>query len=112
VEVFLLEPRDAGAAGRQRWSALIGASRAPRPGSVLACEGGLRVLVSSDPSDAGGQADVELFGVADVSAWLEVHGRPPLPPYIRRSDDDPRLESDRKRYQTVFASQEIGRAHV
>lgn len=104
VEVFLLERREAGAAGRQRWSALIGASRAPRPGAVLECEGGLRVLVAGDPSEGAGQADVELSGVADVSAWLDAHGRPPLPPYIRRTDDDPRLASDRERYQTVFAS--------
>ncbi|HHN73973.1 MAG TPA: tRNA preQ1(34) S-adenosylmethionine ribosyltransferase-isomerase QueA, partial [Acidobacteria bacterium] len=34
---------------------------------------------------------------------IERHGRPPLPPYIRRDPDDPRLDDDRRRYQTVFA---------
>jgi len=36
---------------------------------------------------------------------LERVGRTPLPPYIRRSKDDPREGEDRGRYQTVYAEQ-------
>lgn len=43
---------------------------------------------------------VGLDGAA-VERFLEEQGRVPLPPYIRRDDD----ETDRDRYQTVFASQ-------
>src|SRR5690606_29020872 len=36
-----------------------------------------------------------------VEAWLEAQGHVPLPPYVRRSDD----EADGERYQTVFAKE-------
>ena len=36
---------------------------------------------------------------------LERVGRTPLPPYIRRGQDDPREAEDRGRYQTVYAEQ-------
>ena len=35
---------------------------------------------------------------------LEKIGRPPLPPYIKRENDDKRFEVDKTRYQTVFAN--------
>lgn len=38
--------------------------------------------------------------VSDLSERL---GKMPLPPYIRRSADDPRYAADNKRYQTVYA---------
>jgi S-adenosylmethionine:tRNA ribosyltransferase-isomerase len=44
----------------------------------------------------------ELFEIAldrDIVPFLEAHGQTPLPPYIVRAADD----SDRERYQTVFA---------
>lgn len=41
---------------------------------------------------------------AEVDAWLDRWGIIPLPPYIRRDDPKPAMESaDRDRYQTVFA---------
>lgn len=36
----------------------------------------------------------------------ERFGLPPLPPYIRRHEGDPRFEMDRVRYQTVYANPE------
>ena len=42
-----------------------------------------------------------------LEKYLEEHGRMPLPPYIQRKQEDTlsTLEQDRKRYQTVYASQ-------
>jgi S-adenosylmethionine:tRNA ribosyltransferase-isomerase len=40
---------------------------------------------------------------ATLDELLEHHGRMPLPPYIHRERADPRRESDRAWYQTVFA---------
>lgn len=40
---------------------------------------------------------------ADLRTLLDAHGRAPLPPYVRRREDDPRDSEDRIRYQTVFA---------
>ncbi|MDQ7007756.1 MAG: tRNA preQ1(34) S-adenosylmethionine ribosyltransferase-isomerase QueA [Acidobacteriota bacterium] len=97
VEVFLLEALDA---GRRHWRALLGASRRPVEGS--------RVRVAEDfeveiVSYLDGVVEVRLVGDAAPDALIDRHGRPPLPPYIRRAPDDPRLEDDRRRYQTVFA---------
>jgi len=39
----------------------------------------------------------------DAFALLDRFGRPPLPPYIHRSRKDPADETDRRRYQTVYA---------
>ncbi len=38
-----------------------------------------------------------------VTALSERLGIMPLPPYIERTDDDPRREADNERYQTVYA---------
>ncbi|MBI3582002.1 MAG: tRNA preQ1(34) S-adenosylmethionine ribosyltransferase-isomerase QueA [Nitrospinae bacterium] len=48
----------------------------------------------------GDEAELEtsLFD-EELAGWLEKHGRVPLPPYMQRPDDD----SDKERYQTVFA---------
>lgn len=74
----------------------IRASKSPKPGSRLELEDGLQVEVL-------GRSD-DLFHLRfpedDVPALLERHGHMPLPPYIERPDE----ESDRERYQTVYAS--------
>ena len=41
--------------------------------------------------------------VSDLSERL---GKMPLPPYIQRTSDDPRYETDNQRYQTVYADYE------
>jgi len=46
-----------------------------------------------------GELEVELRGESEVDALIERAGEIPLPPYIRRAASD----SDRTRYQTVFA---------
>lgn len=106
VEVLLLEPeRDQAPSpgDRERWSALLGASRVPGPGSRLEAGEGLEVEVLTEPAEGSGVVSVLVRGEPGVATALEQHGRPPLPPYIERSDDDPRLEGDRERYQTVYA---------
>jgi len=76
--------------------AQIRASKAPRPQTMLFLEGGLEVRV------IGRQDDFYILEFLDprpVPQLLEVYGHIPLPPYINRCDD----ETDRKRYQTVYA---------
>jgi S-adenosylmethionine:tRNA ribosyltransferase-isomerase len=103
VELLLLERVARSGPHRERWTALIGASRVPRAGSRLACGAGLEARVEATPAEGGGHAVVELHGEPDVWSRLEQHGLVPLPPYISREEDDPRSERDRLRYQTVFA---------
>lgn len=102
VEVFLLERQTREGPGRECWRAWLGASKMPRLGARLEIGGDLEVEVLRLPG-ADGAAEVGLRSSGSVAAAIETLGRPPLPPYIRREDDDPRTEEDRRRYQTVFA---------
>ncbi len=73
-----------------------------QPGEKIAfAEGKLQAkLLEREP---GGVWRVD-FGKQDVTPVLEEVGRAPLPPYIKRDVfDDPFVEGDRKRYQTVYA---------
>ncbi len=73
-------------------------SKTPGAGARLLLEGGAEFSVLG--------RDGELFHLQSVgqpvSQLLEEHGHVPLPPYLRRSDDD----EDRHRYQTVYANRD------
>jgi S-adenosylmethionine:tRNA ribosyltransferase-isomerase len=98
--VELLFLRDLGAG---RWRAM-GETRRLRVGGVLQGPGDVSFTIV-----AREEREVVLdTGALDVEAWLDRHGRVPLPPYIRRArraagraDDDP--ATDAARYQTVYA---------
>jgi len=54
----------------------------------------------------GDQYQLELSSQEPAGSILERLGRMPLPPYIRREKEhDPRDQEDRRRYQTIYASQ-------
>ncbi len=95
VELLLLSRANE---GRDRWLAMGRSSKGLREGMELTlCEGRLsarvvRILQS-------GRLEVELRSDAGVDEVIQEAGQVPLPPYIRR----PALESDRSRYQTVYA---------
>jgi S-adenosylmethionine:tRNA ribosyltransferase-isomerase len=76
--------------------AQLRASRAPGPGTTLTLENQIECVMRERQGD--------LFVLEqDGGRWLDLlerHGRVPLPPYIRRDDED----TDRDRYQTVYAS--------
>ena len=76
--------------------AQIGASKAPRPGTVIELDaGGSAEVLERD----GGFYQLR-FDVPDaLESWLLEAGRLPLPPYIQRVPD----RDDAERYQTVFA---------
>ncbi|HTQ60022.1 MAG TPA: tRNA preQ1(34) S-adenosylmethionine ribosyltransferase-isomerase QueA [Candidatus Solibacter sp.] len=97
VEVFLVRKIDP-----ETWEALV------RPGRKM--QTGERILFGSGELEAQVIARGELgirtlrFVSRDtrvVADHLEHLGHVPLPPYIHRTDED----SDRERYQTVFAKQ-------
>jgi S-adenosylmethionine:tRNA ribosyltransferase-isomerase len=58
----------------------------------------LRALIETK-RDAG-EVIVRFSGTENLMADLDRFGHTPLPPYIRRGEDEP---ADRERYQTVFA---------
>ncbi|GHU64720.1 S-adenosylmethionine:tRNA ribosyltransferase-isomerase [Spirochaetia bacterium] len=90
VEFLLLNKID-----EYTWKAMAQRAKRRRPGSryvfddhteaeILSEEGEFRILTFNHPID---------------DAWLDLHGHIPLPPYIKR--DDNQMDSDR--YQTVYA---------
>lgn len=80
----------------ETFRAFIKASKAPKKSAILFMDGGFELNVDG--------RDDELFLLstrlgAPILEMAEAHGHIPLPPYIKRQD----TESDRERYQTIFA---------
>jgi S-adenosylmethionine:tRNA ribosyltransferase-isomerase len=109
VELLLVERDAAG-----RWRALARPGGRLKPGERVELEGGALVarMLERAVGDDGGAwwlelADARATGLA-LDELIERHGRAPLPPYIARPrGDDSERETDRARYQTVFA-RELG----
>lgn len=95
VELLLLSKSED---GTNKWFAMGRASKALRPDmDLVLCDGSLQARILRVLGD--GQLEVELEGAGNVDRLIEEVGEVPLPPYIQRPAD----ESDRARYQTVFA---------
>ena len=74
----------------------IRASKAPKPGTRLVLENHIKCVMQAR------EEDLFVLQQAD-KPWLELleqYGHVPLPPYIQRAD----VDSDRERYQTVYAT--------
>jgi S-adenosylmethionine:tRNA ribosyltransferase-isomerase len=98
VEMLFLEDQDNGT-----WLAQYKASRPARNGLRIAAgeSGEILTVVQVMPQ---GRVLVKAEGESQVASILEKEGSAPLPPYIGRGSNDPRLRTlDRERYQTVYA---------
>lgn len=74
----------------------VRASKAPKAGSKLLLEG----VVQAEMLERNGDLFVLQFAGSETALdLLDQHGHMPLPPYIERPDE----QSDRERYQTVYA---------
>jgi len=97
IEVLLTSPD-----GEGNWNALVRPGRKVRVGDrlVFAASSGTIVL-KADVLESGefGERVLRFAPVEDFFGVLEQIGHIPLPPYIKRDDAD----TDRERYQTVFA---------
>ncbi len=97
IELLLLEPLAEG-----RWLVLCRSSRKPKTGNVLLMANG-RINATVVAVGEEGRLEVSFECASPLLEILEEEGMTPLPPYIRRSSDDCRNESDKERYQTVYA---------
>jgi len=77
----------------------VRSSKSPKAGSDLILEGSLNVTVKGREDDLF-LLEFKLSEELTVFDALEQYGHIPLPPYIERQDS----QSDRERYQTVYAS--------
>lgn len=95
----------------RRFTAMIRASKAPKPGTdiVLAGVARARVLAKHDmmyelellPGEGTGEASTGTQQQIELHELLEQYGQLPLPPYIEHAAD----QEDDERYQTVFAKE-------
>ena len=91
VEILLLEPTDA----THVWRAWGKSNKPLKVGDAVAIGEGFSLNVVAR---YGKELEVQLLA-DDVAAAMARYGHMPLPPYIDRPDS----ESDKERYQTVFA---------
>ena len=94
AEILLLEK-----VGEDAWRALL--AHAPAPGGAVELGDGVVATVLERAGEVGTVRLAREGG--ELAAALERLGRMPLPPYVRRTEGDPRQAVDRERYQTIFA---------
>ena len=97
IEVMLTEP-----AGENRWRALVRPGRKVAIGEQLIFPGPRgAIALEAEVLERGafGERLLEFAPAENFFAILDRIGHTPLPPYIHRDDAD----TDRERYQTVFA---------
>lgn len=98
VELLFVEEIEKGV-----WEVLLKASRRPKPGGMIRVANDrakLRMLEDGENGYAKVALESSSFSTLEI---LERYGSTPLPPYIKRSENDQRSELDRNRYQTVYA---------
>lgn len=101
AEILVLDVEQNAAPGPSARRCLLKASKHPRIGARIDFGGGVSGTVKAIETD--GIVLMEFSGPVDPDSFMADRGVMPLPPYIRRTPDDPRAELDRDRYQTVYA---------
>lgn len=100
VECFLHRPTT----DRLEWWCLLRPGRKLAGGSPFGIPGEFSASVVSVGEDGSYRVRFQLERDAGVTELARRIGSVPLPPYIQRAENDPRLAEDRARYQTVFAA--------
>lgn len=98
VEILMLHPE--GDASGQIWTALMRPARKLKPGTLVEfpnTQATMEVLAVGDRGCCRVRVHPAEHG--DVATLMERVGLMPIPPYLRRDAE----ESDKERYQTVFA---------
>ena len=88
------------------WSVLAKRAKRQKPGNRFTFDdAGAEIVSAADlnvsEERSAGETLFLRFDKPIDDNWLDLHGHIPLPPYIRRSDN----ESDSERYQTVYAEE-------
>lgn len=87
--------------GGDAWRVMVRGAKKVKPGDAFRfADGSVGTIVDCD-GDAGTEFRTIRFPFLVQEDWFARNGHIPLPPYIRREDDD----TDSDRYQTVYARQ-------
>lgn len=97
VELLLVRQREPGA-----WEAICRPARRLKPGSRIVFGEG-EVTAEVVERLGPGRRLCHLAYEGELEPLLDALGEMPLPPYIRRGQEDRRAPEDRERYQTVYA---------
>ncbi|MBC8214430.1 MAG: tRNA preQ1(34) S-adenosylmethionine ribosyltransferase-isomerase QueA [Candidatus Marinimicrobia bacterium] len=95
VEVLLLRELD-----NDLWEAMVKPARKVRIGNKLVFGDGVACDVI-DNTVSGGRVVRFEYNVPSIYPFIDEHGLPPLPPYIKRET----TQEDKSRYQTVYAKE-------
>ena len=100
VELLLLEETEPGI-----WNVLMKTSRRPKVGDTFSlCSEKARATMIKDGEQ--GEALLRIESDRPVMEVLDEEGVPPLPPYISRKEQSrEQIETDKQRYQTVYAAE-------
>ena len=82
------------------WNTMVKSAKKQKPGMHYKFPDGTVGTIIDVPGNAGTEFRALKFDFAIDEAWFERNGHIPLPPYIRREDDD----TDSERYQNVYAT--------
>ena len=83
------------------WNTMVKNAKKQKPGMHYKFPDGTVGTIIDVPGNAGTEFRAMKFDFAIDEEWFERNGHIPLPPYIRREDDD----TDSERYQNVYADQ-------
>ncbi len=100
VELLLLDETKP-----SEWKVLMKTSRRPKVGDTLElCSGKATATMLYDGEQ--GEAVLKIESDRPLMEILDEEGVPPLPPYIARKEQShEQVETDKKRYQTIYASE-------
>jgi len=94
VEIFLVRET-----GQDQWEALARPARRLKTGKKVIFGDRLTGTIEGRTDD--GKVIIRFCADGDLDEILDEIGKTPLPPYIKRDRD--RIDTDRERYQTVYA---------
>lgn len=109
VEIFLLgRPYEHKVGDRQDTTRAVCLGRPMKklkPGTTIQFDGNISAkIISKSEKLNTPEVTVEFqLPATSIYQWLEQNAITPLPPYIKRSENDPRALFDKDRYQTVYA---------
>ncbi|MAM92326.1 MAG: tRNA preQ1(34) S-adenosylmethionine ribosyltransferase-isomerase QueA [Opitutaceae bacterium] len=107
VECLLLKPSDPEVAvERERWWCLLKPGRKLPPGSVFGINGAFQATVLEKNPQGEYLVAFQASNGQSVKELAQRFGKMPLPPYIQRERQDLNDETDKDRYQTVYAQED------
>lgn len=96
-EFMFLNPMD----NPNTWNTMVKGAKKVKAGNVYKFSDGSEGVIQENPNDEGTEFRTIKFPFEITEDWFEKNGHIPLPPYIRREDDD----TDSERYQTIYAKE-------